>query len=71
MNLKYFWDFDHFRVLEYYLPDKVFFGTDYPLSLPVYRAMIDNIRLMPLSGEFKRKLLHDNAAKVFLGKTDL
>ena len=70
MNLKYFWDFDHFRVLEYYLPDKVFFGTDWPLSLPVYRAMIDNIRFMPLTGEFKRKLFHDNAARVFLGQTD-
>ncbi len=70
MYFKYFWDLEHFRVLESYIPDKVFFGTDFPLSLPVYRALVDHLRLLPLSEVFKKKLLRDNAMKFFLGEED-
>jgi predicted TIM-barrel fold metal-dependent hydrolase len=45
------------------MPDKVFYGTDFPLTMPVYRAMIDNIMTLPLSTEFKHKLMGDNFRK--------
>jgi predicted TIM-barrel fold metal-dependent hydrolase len=45
------------------MPDKVFYGTDFPLTLPVYRAMIDNIMTMPISTEFKHKLMGNNFRK--------
>jgi predicted TIM-barrel fold metal-dependent hydrolase len=45
------------------MPDKVFYGTDFPLSLPVYRAMVDNIMNLPLTTEFKHKLMGDNFRK--------
>jgi len=67
MHLKYFSDFDHFRTIEHFIPDKIFFGTDFPLSLPIYRPLVDHIRLMPLHADFKKKLLRDNARKFFLG----
>ena len=63
MHFKYYWDLDHMRFLEFFMPDKVFYGTDFPLTLPVYRAMIDNIMTMPLSPEFKHKLMGDNFRK--------
>jgi predicted TIM-barrel fold metal-dependent hydrolase len=45
------------------MPDKVFYGTDFPLTLTVYQAMIDNIMNMPLSLDFKYKLMGDNFRK--------
>jgi predicted TIM-barrel fold metal-dependent hydrolase len=51
------------RFLEFFMPDKVFYGTDFPLTMPVYRAMIDNIMTLPLSTEFKHKLMGDNFRK--------
>jgi len=63
MHFKYYWDLDHMRFLEFFMPDKVFYGTDFPLTLPVYREMIGNIMTMPLSMEFKHKLMGDNFRK--------
>jgi predicted TIM-barrel fold metal-dependent hydrolase len=63
MRFKYYWDLDHMRFLEFFMPDKVFYGTDFPLTMPVYRAMIDNIMTMPLSTEFKHKLMGNNFRK--------
>ncbi len=63
MHFKYYWDLDHMRFLEFFMPDKVFYGTDFPLTLPVYGAMISNIMTMPLSMEFKHKLMGDNFRK--------
>lgn len=63
MRFKYYWDMDHMRFLEFFMPDKVFYGTDFPLGMPAYRAMIDNIMTMPLSQEFKHKLMGDNFRK--------
>jgi predicted TIM-barrel fold metal-dependent hydrolase len=66
MRFKYYWDLDHMRFLEYFMPDKVFFGTDFPLLLSVYKCSIDHILNLPLSQEFKKKLMGDNFRK-FLG----
>jgi hypothetical protein len=63
MQFKYYWDMDHLRFLEFFMPDKVFYGTDFPLTLPVYRAMVDNIMNLPLSMEFKHKLMGNNFRK--------
>ncbi len=63
MHFKYYWDMDHMRFLEFFMPDKVFYGTDFPLTMPAYRSMIDNIMNMPLSMEFKQKLMGDNFRK--------
>lgn len=60
MHLKYYWDLEHLRFMETLIPDKVFFGTDFPLTLPIYKFMIDYINCLPLTPEFKRKLLGDN-----------
>jgi predicted TIM-barrel fold metal-dependent hydrolase len=63
MHFKYYWDMDHIRFLEFFMPDKVFSGTDFPLTLPVYQTMIDNIMTMPISTEFKHKLMGNNFRK--------
>ena len=63
MHFKYYWDLDHIRFLEFFMPDKVFYGTDFPLTLTMYQAMIDNIMNMPLSLDFKHKLMGDNFRK--------
>ena len=63
MHFRQFFDMDHMRFLEYFMPDKVFYGTDFPLTMPFYKAMLDNIMLMPLSQEFKHKLTGDNFRK--------
>jgi predicted TIM-barrel fold metal-dependent hydrolase len=63
MQFKYYWDLDHMRFLEFFMPDKVFYGTDFPLTLTVYQAMIDNIMNMPLSLDFKYKLMGNNFRK--------
>ena len=51
------------RFLEFFIPDKVFYGTDFPLTLPCYSAMVSNIMTMPLSMEFKNKIMGDNFRK--------
>jgi predicted TIM-barrel fold metal-dependent hydrolase len=63
MHFKYYWDLDHLRFLEFFMPNKVFYGTDFPLTLVAYGLMIDNIMNMPLSMEFKHKLMGDNFRK--------
>ncbi|MCP4716345.1 MAG: amidohydrolase family protein [Deltaproteobacteria bacterium] len=66
MHFKYYWDMDHMRFLEFFMPNKVFYGTDFPLTLPAYSAMILNIMNMPLSMEFKHNLMGNNFRK-FIG----
>jgi len=66
MHLKYYWDLEHLRFLEFMMPDKVFFGTDFPLLLPIYKLAIDYIMHLPLNQEFIHKLMGDNFRK-FLG----
>jgi predicted TIM-barrel fold metal-dependent hydrolase len=62
-HVKYFKDLDHVRFMETLMPDKVFFGTDFPLTLPVYKLSIDYIINLPLTEEFKRKLMGENFRK--------
>jgi predicted TIM-barrel fold metal-dependent hydrolase len=63
MRFSQYFDMDHIRFLEFFMPDKVFYGTDYPMTLPFYKAMLDNIMLMPIQQEFKQKLTGDNFRK--------
>jgi len=63
MRFRQYFDMDHIRFLEFFMPDKVFYGTDYPMTLPFYKAMLDNIMLMPIQQEFKQKLTGDNFRK--------
>jgi predicted TIM-barrel fold metal-dependent hydrolase len=63
MQFKYYWDLDHLRFLEFMMTDKVFFGTDFPLLLSVYKFSIDYVINLPLSQEFKQKLMGDNFRK--------
>jgi predicted TIM-barrel fold metal-dependent hydrolase len=67
---KYTNDLEHFRFLEAFMPDKVFYGTDFPINLSVYRSYIDHILQLPLTDEFKRKLMRDNARKFYLGDVE-
>ena len=63
MQFKYYWDLEHLRFLEYMMPDKVFFGTDFPYILPIYKFAVDYLMNLPLSQEFKQKLMGDNFRK--------
>jgi predicted TIM-barrel fold metal-dependent hydrolase len=63
MRFSQYFDMEHIRFLEFFMPDKVFYGTDYPMTLPFYKAMLDNIMLMPIQQEFKQKLTGDNFRK--------
>jgi len=64
MQLKYHWDIEHLRVMEYLIPDKVFFGTDFPFVFP-HKPSVDHIRKIPLTAEFKKKLLRENAIRFY------
>jgi predicted TIM-barrel fold metal-dependent hydrolase len=66
MQMKYYMDLEHLRFMETLMPEKVFFGTDFPLTLPVYKTVVDYLNCLPLTEEFKRKLMGDNFRK-FLG----
>ena len=58
--MKYYWDLEHLRFLETMMPDKVFFGTHFPLILPIYKFSMDYINCLPFTADFKRKLMGDN-----------
>ncbi len=59
------------KLLEYFprleeIADKVLFGTDWPgPGVPDVRGNIDKFMAVPLSGAARRKILYDNAAKLF------
>jgi predicted TIM-barrel fold metal-dependent hydrolase len=61
------------RLLEYFprleeIADKVLFGTDFPgFGMNDPRAAIDNFLALPLSPAAQRKILYDNAARLFSG----
>jgi predicted TIM-barrel fold metal-dependent hydrolase len=68
MHFKYYNNFEHIQMLEQLVPDKVFFGTDAPLILSIYKTSVEYIKLLPTSPEFKRKLMYANAKKFFCGE---
>ncbi len=59
------------KLLEYFprlgeIADKVLFGTDWPgPGVPSMRTNIDAFLKVPLSEEARRKILYDNAARLF------
>jgi uncharacterized protein len=59
------------KLLEYFprleeIADKVLFGTDWPgPGVPEIRANIDKFLALPLSDAARRKILYDNAARLF------
>jgi predicted TIM-barrel fold metal-dependent hydrolase len=65
MAFRYHWDLEHMRFMEFFIPDKVFFGSDVGPSHTIYGSMIDHIQNLPLSEDFKRKLFLENAKKFF------
>ncbi len=66
MDLKYCHDLEHLRFMEQMMPDKVWYGSDFPVFAPYYETIIQRIKDLPLSAEFKRKLLRDNAENFYL-----
>ena len=66
MHFRQYFDLDHMRFLEFFMPDKVFMGTDYPMTLPFYKTLFDNIMQLPVGMQFKQKLTGDNFRK-FIG----
>jgi len=66
MHFRQYFDMEHIRFLEFFMPDKVFYGTDFPMTMPFYKAMLDNVMNMPISMEFKHKLTGNNFRK-FVG----
>jgi len=59
------------KLLEYFprleeIADKVLFGTDWPgPGVPDVRGNIEKFMAVPLSGVARRKILYDNAARLF------
>lgn len=48
------------------IADKVLFGTDWPgPGVPAIRGNIEKFRALPISPEAQRKILYDNAARLF------
>jgi uncharacterized protein len=48
------------------IADKVLFGTDWPgPGVPGVRGNIEKFRALPISAEAQRKILYDNAARLF------
>ncbi|RMF98420.1 MAG: amidohydrolase [Candidatus Schekmanbacteria bacterium] len=67
MQMRYYMDLEHIRMLEQLVPHKVFFGTDSPLILPIYSTALEFIKLLPISPQFKKALLFDNAYNFYCG----
>jgi uncharacterized protein len=59
------------KVMEYFprleeIADKVLFGTDWPgPGVPDVRGNIEKFRALPISAAAQRKILYDNAARLF------
>ena len=59
------------RLLEYFprieeIAEKVLYGSDWPgFSVNDLRAAADGVRALPISPEARRKILYDNAARLF------
>jgi len=66
MDLKFCHDLELLKAMEYFIPDKVWYGSDFPVFLPFHKPTIERLKNLPLSAEFKRKLLRENAEKFFL-----
>jgi predicted TIM-barrel fold metal-dependent hydrolase len=65
-NPKFSFNADLLRLMEEKIPDKVFFGSDFPVFLTTYDDILGWIKKLPVSAEFKRKLMRGNAEKFFL-----
>jgi predicted TIM-barrel fold metal-dependent hydrolase len=68
MNMPYANNLDHIKMLEAVVPTKVFFGSDAPLNLVTYKSAIEWVKCLPLSIDFKKKLLFDNAKEFYTGE---
>ena len=68
MNLPYTNNLEHIKMLEAVIPHKVFFGSDAPLNIVTYKSSIEWVKCLPLSIDFKKKLLYDNAREFYLGE---
>jgi len=59
------------KLLEYFpriedIADKVLWGTDWPgPGVPEIKGNIEKFKALPLGGDAKRKILYDNAARLF------
>jgi len=67
-NPKYTYNRDLLRLMEEKIPDKVFFGSDFPVFITAYDEILKWIVDLPLSAEFKRKLMRGNAEKFYLSR---
>lgn len=67
MQFQYFTNLEHIRMLEQFAPHKVFFGTDSPLILSIYKTAVEYVKLLPLSPAFKKMLMYDNAFNFYCG----
>ncbi len=65
-NPKYTYNADLLRLMEEKIPDKVWFGSDFPVFVTAYHEILQWIKELPLGAEFKRKLLRDNAENFYL-----
>ncbi len=68
MNFRQYNDLEHIKMLEAIVPHKVFFGTDAPLILPIYKTAVEYFKLLPLSQDFKMKLMYANAKEFYTGE---
>ncbi len=68
MNMPYTNNLEHIKMLEAVVPNKVFFGSDAPLNMLTYKSSIEWVKCLPLSADFKKKLLYDNAKEFYVGE---
>lgn len=65
-NPKFSFNADLLKLMEEKIPNKVFFGSDFPVFLTTYDDILGWIKKLPVSAEFKYKLLRGNSEKFFL-----
>ena len=59
------------KLLEYFprieeIADKVLWGTDWPVpGVPEIKGNIEKFHALPIRDDVKRKILYDNAARLF------
>ena len=65
-NPKYGHYADLIKLTEELIPDKIWFASDFPVWAMTYKDTLQQIKNLPVSAEFKRKLMRDNAEEFFL-----
>ncbi|MCU0661148.1 MAG: amidohydrolase family protein [Myxococcota bacterium] len=68
MHFKYYNNVEHIKMLEAVVPDKVFFGSDAPLIYSIYKTAVEYVKMLPISMDFRKKLLWDNAYNFYCGE---